>query len=183
MTNLVKAEVELENILGIERFQNYPPERQLTLGDVKFQAETNAMELRHRLGLRLVRLAPIRDLIVLLEFDLGIRIYIRPLSAEVSSLFAFDEGVGACILLNANHPRQRRNQSGAHELGHFISTRRIPEVLYENENNNIRIERYANAFGRAFLTSARTVLQKFNEITVGSSKFFPAPCYSLGSHI
>lgn len=165
LTNLVRAEVELEKILGIKRVQNYPPERQLVPGDVTLQAETNAMELRHRLGLGL---APIRDLMVLLEFDLGIRIYIRPLPAEVSSLFAFDEEIGACMLLNGNHPRERRNQSVAHELGHFISTRRIPEVLYKNDRNNNRIERYANAFGRAFLTPARTVMQKFNEITCGS---------------
>ena len=127
--------------------QNYPPERQLLPGDVILQAETNAMELRHRLGLGH---APIRDLMILLEFELGIRTYIRPLDAKVSSLFAFDEEVGACMLLNGNHPRERRYQSGAHELGHFISTRRIPEVLYKNDRNNKRIERYANAFGRAF---------------------------------
>lgn len=168
LTNLVRAEVELEKILGIKRVQNYPLERQLVPGDVTLQAETNAMELRHRLGLGL---APIRDLMFLLEFDLGIRIYIRPLSAEISSLFAFDEEVGACMLLNGNHPREHRNQSIAHQLGHFISTRRIPDVLYKNDRNNNRIRRYANAFGRAFLTPASTVIQKYNEITIGSGKF------------
>ena len=168
LTNLVRAEVELEKILGIKRVQNYPPERQLVPGDINFQAETNAMELRHRLGLGL---APIRDLMFLLEFDLGIRIYIRPLSADISSLFAFDEEVGACMLLNGNHPREHRNRSIAHQLGHFISTRRIPEVLYKNDRNNNRIKRYANAFGRAFLTPASTVIQKYNEITIGSGKF------------
>ena len=168
LTNLVKAEVELENILGIERAQNYPPERHLLAGNVMGQAETNAMELRYRLGLGF---APIRDLMALLEFDLGIRTYIRPLDSEVSSLFAFDENIGACMLLNAKHPRQRRNQSIAHELGHFISTRRMPEVLYKNDKNNKRVERYANAFGRTFLTPERTVKQKFNEIKIDSSKF------------
>ena len=38
LTNLVKAEVELENILGIKRVQNYPPERQLVHGDVRFSS-------------------------------------------------------------------------------------------------------------------------------------------------
>ena len=167
LTNLVKAEVELENILGIKHVRNYPPERHLVAGDINLQAESNAIELRHRLGLGL---APIRDLMVLLEFELGIRVYIRPLHTNVSGLFAFDEEVGACMLLNANHPRERRHQSGAHELGHFISTRRIPEVLYTNQTKITRAEHYANAFGHAFLTPARTVMQKFNEITLGSTQ-------------
>lgn len=167
LANLVKAEVELENILGIEHIQNYPPERPLLPGDIKLQAENNAIELRHRLGLGL---APIRDLMALLEFELGIRVYVRPLHASVSGLFAFDKEVGACMLLNANHTRERRNQSGAHELGHFISTRRVAEVLFTNEISTTKSERYANAFAHAFLTPARTVLQKFNQISMGSSK-------------
>ena len=73
------------------------------------------------------------------------------------------------MLLNANHPREPRNQSGAHELGHFVSTRRTPEVLRTITQGNSRTERYANAFGRAFLTPARTVMQKFIEITAGAS--------------
>ena len=97
--------------------------------------------------------APIRDLMVLLEFDLGIRIYIRPLSAEISSLFAFDEEIGACMLLNGNHPRERRNQSIAHELGHFISTRRIPEILYKNDRNNKRIRTVCERFWTGIFNS------------------------------
>ena len=166
LEHLVKAEVELENILGIKRNRNYPPERPLLSGDVRIQAENNVSELRLWLGLGL---APVRELVTTLEMDLGIRVYIRPLDAHVSGLYAYDEKVGACMLLNANHPRERRNQSGAHELGHFVSTRRTPEVLRAITQGTSRAERYANAFGRAFLTPARTVMQKFIEITAGGS--------------
>ena len=166
LADLVRAEVELENLLGITHPQNYPPQRPLMQGDVRAQAENDAAELRHRLGLGL---APVRDLMSLLEMDLGIRIYIRPLDSRVSGLFAYDEQVGACVLLNANHPRERRVQSAAHELGHFISSRQSPEVLYREGQENSREERYANAFGRAFLTPARTVMLRFREITQGSS--------------
>ena len=38
MTRLVKAEVELENLLGVQRARNYPPERPLRPGDVVLQA-------------------------------------------------------------------------------------------------------------------------------------------------
>ena len=167
LSNLVRAEVELEGILGIEYVRNYPPERPLLSGDVCIQAENDATELRQWLGLGS---APIADLRTILEMELGIRVYVRPLDSRISGLFAFEEAVGACMLLNANHSRGRRNQSGAHELGHFVSSRRTPEILHTHESDNSRAERYANVFGRAFLTPARAVMHKFHAITAGSSR-------------
>ena len=166
LADLVRAEVELENLLGITHPRNYPPQRPLVPGDVRAQAENDATELRHRLGLGL---APVRDLVSLLEMDLGIRVYIRPLDSHVSGLFAYDEQVGACVLLNANHPRERRVQSAAHELGHLVSSRQSPDVLYRDGRESSREECYANAFGRAFLTPARTVMLRFRDMTQGSS--------------
>ena len=166
LADLVRAEVELENLLGIKCTRNYPPERSIMPGDVRVQAENDAMELRQWLGLGH---APVRDLISLLELDLGVRVYIRRLDPSVSGLFAYDKDIGACILLNANHPRERRTQSGAHELGHFISTRHKVEIFHTYEGENSREERYASVFGRAFLTPARSVMQKFREITAGAS--------------
>jgi len=167
MADLAKAEVELENLLGIKRVRNYPPERTLLPGDVKAQAEQDAAELRQRLGLGI---GPVANIVTLLEMELGVRVYVRRVDGQISGLFAYDDALGACILLNANHPRERRNQSGGHETGHFISTRRQPEVLHQDETENSREERYANAFARAFLTPARAVLQKFQEVTAGSDR-------------
>lgn len=167
LADLVRAEVELENLLGITHPRNYPPERVLLPGDVRTQAENDAMELRHRLGLGL---APVRDLMSLLELDIGIRLYVRSLAPQVSGLFAFDEQVGACMLLNASHPLGRRVQTAAHGLGHLVSNRRSPDVQYRDGEENSREERYANAFGRAFLTPARTVMQRFREVTQGASQ-------------
>ena len=168
LADLVRAEVELENVLGIKRTWNYPPERQIMPGDVRAQAENDAMELRQWLGLGQ---APVRDIISILELDLGVRVYVRRVDSRISGLFAYDEELGACMLLNANHPRERRAQSGAHELGHLVSTRRKAEILHIGEEGNSREERYANAFGRAFLTPARPVMQRFREITAGASYF------------
>ena len=167
LTDLVRAEVELENLLGIKRARNYPPERPIMPGDVRAQAENDAMELRQWLGLGL---APVRELISLLELDLGVRVYVRRLDPRVSGLFAYDDTLGACMLLNAYHPRERRSQSGGHELGHFVSTRRRAEILHTDEEKHSREERYANAFGPAFLTPARTVMQRFRDITAGASR-------------
>jgi Zn-dependent peptidase ImmA (M78 family)/DNA-binding XRE family transcriptional regulator len=167
MAELAKAEVELENLLGVNRVRNYPPERPLLRGDVRTQAEQDATELRQRLGLGI---GPVSDIVTLLEMELGVRVYIRRFDGRISGVFAYDDVLGPCILLNANHPRERRTQSAGHETGHFISTRRQPEILHNDETENSREERYANAFARAFLTPARAVLQKFQEITAGSDR-------------
>ncbi|MGC2661039.1 MAG: ImmA/IrrE family metallo-endopeptidase [Bryobacteraceae bacterium] len=163
--SLARAEVELENLLGVTRSRNYPQERPILPGDVRVQAEHDAMELRQVLGLGI---RPVPDIVTLLELELGVRVFIRKLDSRISGLFVYDETLGPCVMLNANHPRERRTQTAGHETGHFISARRSPEIFHQHELENSREERYANAFGRAFLTPARGVMQKFHEVTAGS---------------
>jgi len=167
MNNLIRAEVELENLLGIQRIRNYPQERPILSGNVKAQAEQDALELRQWLGLGL---APIKDIVDLFELQIGIRTFVRRLDGKISGMFVYDDNIGACILLNANHPRERRTQTGAHELGHFISVRYKTEVLHDGTNENLREELYANAFARGFLTPERAVVIKFKEVTAGSAR-------------
>jgi Zn-dependent peptidase ImmA (M78 family) len=167
LSALATAEVELENLLGVKRARSWPPERSIMPGDVRAQAEQDATELRQRLGLGI---SPVTDIVTLLELELGVRVYIRRFDGKISGLFAYDDALGPCILLNANHPKERRTQSAAHETGHMISTRREPEILYGEGQENSREERYANAFGRAFLTPARAVMHKFQEVTAGSDR-------------
>ena len=165
LTDLARAEVELENLLGVHHTCNDPPYRAILPGDVRAQAEQDAQEVRQWLGLGL---APVTDLVSLLELQLGVRVFIRRLDPRISGLFVYDESVGACMLLNANHPRERRAQTAAHELGHLVSTRGKPEVLLEGSPEHSREERYAAAFGRAFLTPRRAVAQRFQELAAGS---------------
>lgn len=166
LNDLVRVEVELENILGVKKPSNYPSEKSILPGDVRKQAEQDALSLRAWLGLGE---GPIQNLFALLELQLGIRIYTRKLDSDVSGLFAFDEAIGACILINASHREDRRNLTGAHELGHFIATRRRPEIYQDGKYENSREERYANAFASAFLMPARAVMEKFKELTIGST--------------
>ena len=161
--DLIRADVEMENVLGIERRRNYPPDRGINEGNVLTLAEKYAQELRAWLGLGP---GPIADIFSVIELGLGIRLYQRRLSSKskVAGLFTYDETVGACILLNANHPLPRRIQSAAHELGHFYGTRNTPEVLEEDERFLPRDERYANAFGRALLTPAESFEESFRQL-------------------
>ena len=167
LNDLVKAEVELEALLGITRVATYPPESPILPGDVKAQAEQDATDLRQWLGLGL---NPLTDIVSVLELQLGARVYVRRLPTKISGLFAFDDAVGPCILLNANHPRDRRANTAGHETGHFISTRRAADILEDATFEGAREERYANAFGRALLMPARAVKQKFQDITAGAGE-------------
>jgi len=94
LNDLVKADVELENVLGIHRERQYPPERGINEGNVIELAEQHAQDLRDWLGLGS---GPIADIFTLIELDLGIRLYQRRLSSKskVSGLFAYDDQVGA----------------------------------------------------------------------------------------
>ena len=161
--DLIRADVELGNVLGIERRRNYPPDRGINEGNVLTLAEKHVQELRDWLGLGP---GPIADIFSVIELGLGIRLYQRRLSSKskVAGLFAYDETVGACILLNANHPLPRRIQSATHEVGHFYGTRNTPEVLEEDERFLSRDERYANAFGRALLTPAESFEESFRQL-------------------
>ena len=166
LTDLVKAEVELENLLGIHRVRNYPQQRPILPGDVYLQAEQDALEVRHWLGLGL---APISDMNGLLELQLGVRVFVRKLPTRISGLYAFDDTVGACVLMNAVGRRSRRQYTAAHELGHLVSSRGDPDILLDGSQEKAREERYANAFARGFLLPARAVMQQFQELTVGAS--------------
>jgi len=166
LNDLVRAEIELENALGVTRVRNYPPERPILPGNVREQAEQDAQELRDWLGLGP---GPVSDIVSILDMQLGIRVYVRRLDGKVAGLYAYDDAAGACILLNQSHPPERLTYTGAHEGGHFISTRRQPEVLTNDEKPKSREERYADAYARCFLTPARAVRQRFAQITAGQS--------------
>ena len=167
LNDFVIAEVELQRILGIEHHSNLPPERPLLPGDVRKQAELNANELRQRMGLGQ---GPIRNVFALLELDLGMRVYAHPLKNNVSGLFAYEDSVGACVLINSSHRYERQAQTGVHELGHTVSARRRPDVCHDGYQHNSREERYAVAFGPAFLMPAHTLARKLHEIRAGSKR-------------
>jgi Zn-dependent peptidase ImmA (M78 family) len=179
LTDLAAAQVELENLLGIRWPRNYPAERPLVSPDVRRQAEDDALEFRQRMGLGL---APIADLTTLLELDLGVRVFVRRLHNRISGLFAYDEKLGACMLLNANHPRERRTVTAAHELGHLLCSRQQPDVMNETTPERSPEERYCNAFARNLLMPMRAVSQKFNELTAGSARLTRRHIIVLGHY-
>jgi len=171
LNDLAAAQVELESLLGIGFYPNYPPERLLGPGEIREQAEDLAIEVRQRLG---IGLSAIPDIVSLIELDLGVRVFVRPLrSGSISGLFAFDEKIGACILLNKNHPRERRAITAAHELAHLIATRRQPDVVEVRAGAQSREERFAVAFSFALLMPAALVRRRFADLQREGGAFSP----------
>jgi Zn-dependent peptidase ImmA (M78 family) len=171
LNDLAAAQYELESILGIPFRPNYPPERPLGPGDIRDLAEDAAMEIRQRLG---IGLSAITDIVSLLELEFGVRVFIYPLSSSrISGLFAFDEKVGACILLNKKHPRERRSITAAHELGHLIATRAEPDVVDFQSAPQSREERFAAAFSYSLFMPAALVRRRFNELQRDTGSFSP----------
>jgi Zn-dependent peptidase ImmA (M78 family)/DNA-binding XRE family transcriptional regulator len=168
LNRLATGAVQLESALGQALRTDYPPPIRINPRLVDQQAEDAANNLRARLG---VGLGPIPDLISLLELELGLRIFFRPLPSQICGLYGYDPAIGACMLVNANHHWKRRVQTAAHETGHFASDRRQADILEEGEPPLSIEERFAKRFGSAFLMPASGVRARFDDIVGSENRF------------
>lgn len=125
------------------------------------QAEDAALALRTRLG---IGLGPIQDLIALMEFELGLRVFERPLPSSISGAVAYDEAVGGFVLLNSLHPLYRRRVTAGHEIGHALMRKLGISILFEGDEASEREERFFDLFGIALLMPAPTVRKKAAEL-------------------
>jgi Zn-dependent peptidase ImmA (M78 family)/transcriptional regulator with XRE-family HTH domain len=166
--DIAAAYVELERRLNKLSIVDYPPERKIGRGRVTQQAEEVAAELRSRLGLGL---GPIPDLEGILELELGVRIFIRPLPSSIAGVYAYHPELGACIVLNNLHPHQRRRWTLAHELAHFMTTRYEPSVVTTKDSRKSPDDIFADAFAAAFLMPSATVRRIFDEYVGEEGKF------------
>jgi Zn-dependent peptidase ImmA (M78 family)/DNA-binding XRE family transcriptional regulator len=168
LNRLATGAAQLEHLLGHDLRMDYPPPIRINPQIVNQQAEDAANIFRTRLG---VGLGPIPDLISLLELELGLRIFFRPLPSQISGLYAYDPAIGACILVNANHSWKRRVQTVAHETGHFAADRSYADILEEGEVSLSIEERFAKRFGSAFLMPASGVRARFEQIVGSENRF------------
>lgn len=169
LTRMATASVELERIAGTPLRQDYPPPMNLRPGDLRAQAEDGAAALRHRLG---VGLGPIADFASVLEFELGVRVFMRPLPSKISGVYAYEPAVGACMLINASHPRVRRRNSLAHECAHFIASRIHADVFSEEKEHYVALEeRFAKRFATSLLMPAPTVRRRFEDVAAAEGGF------------
>lgn len=164
---LAASSAELEQRLGKARRQEYPPETPIARAHVEQQAEDLASELRQRLGLGL---GPIPDMFALCELEIGMRIFVRSIASEIAGVFAFHPALGACVLVNAKHPRARQTWTLAHEVGHLLTNRSATDVC-ASAGRKVPTERFADLFAAAFLMPGPTMRKRFAEVVEADSKF------------
>lgn len=162
LNRLGTSALQLEALLG-----QTPPRVDLPAvvvsksGSLDSQAEDAALQLRSRLG---IGLGPIQNLSSLMEFEMGLHVFERPLPSKISGAVAFDEKVGGFILLNSLHPPYRRRVTGAHEVGHALARQTSLVVHFDGDTFQSRTERFCDLFGIAFLAPATAVRRKAKEL-------------------
>ncbi len=162
---------ELEDLMNAPLRTSFPSEVNLdTPIDVTELAEGVAVQERRRLGLGD---QPIIHLRSILEWNVGLRIfYGEKLPSAVAGMYAWTADLGCCILINRNHPPQRRRVSMVHEYGHLIVDRYKPGIDYIGmAGRKPANERFAETFGHSFLLPASSVRSKFHEIVTSTSDF------------
>jgi Zn-dependent peptidase ImmA (M78 family)/DNA-binding XRE family transcriptional regulator len=162
---------ELERMMNAPLRFNYPPEVSLdTRIDAAELAEGVAIQERQRLGLGDQPVIYLRNM---LEWDVGLRVfYSSALPSGIAGMYAYTAGLGCCILVNRNHPAERRRVSMVHEYGHLIVDRYKPGIDYLTMSGRKPAnERFAEAFALTFLMPASSVRQRFHDIVTTRGDF------------
>ena len=166
LQRLAASYVELEERLDVPLVAHYPPEYRIRRSRLVEQAEDLAQEIRHVLGVG--PRAPVHELERMLESEFGLRIFTRLLPSHIAGAFAFHEALGACVLLNARHPRTRRLWTLAHEFGHFLTNRHSVDVLRLQDDH---LEPFADLFAGSLLLPAAEMRRRFAESHRAEGKF------------
>lgn len=162
LNRLASSALQLEALLGQAAPRvDLPAVTVSKSGSLDHQAEDAALQLRSRLG---IGLGPIQNLSALMEFEMGLRVFERPLPSKISGAVAFDEKVGGFVLLNSRHPPYRRRVTEAHEVAHALTRQKSLVVHFEGEAHQSRTERFCDLFGIAFLAPATAVRRKAKEL-------------------
>jgi Zn-dependent peptidase ImmA (M78 family)/transcriptional regulator with XRE-family HTH domain len=142
------------------------------MGGLSAQAAADevAMSERSRLSLGL---GPLANVLEVLENDVGLRVFVLPLSEfKIAGMFAYADRLGGCVLVNGTHPQSRQNWSMAHEYGHFLMDRFKEDVtiLFEYERKP-KSEQFADAFAASFLMPAAGLRQRFRRVVQSRGDF------------
>ena len=180
LEELCRNYLELEEIMSAPLPQNYPPEYEVTNMPLKASAESIAVAERQRLGLGDGPILRLRDI---LEQDVGLRIFYLKMPPKYSGVYSYDERLGGCIAINANHPEERRRWSLAHEYLHFLAHRRKAVLEFEGQYQRVpESERLADTFPKYFLMPTSGLLKRFNDVCRTHGKFTPTYLFTLAHY-
>lgn len=169
LNHLLRGTLELEALLNSHLPKTDLPSISFSREDpIEQQAEDAAMSFRQRLG---IGLGPVQDLLSIMELDLGLRVFERPLPSSISGAIAFDPNIGGFVLLNSNHPYPRRRMTGAHEICHAARGKAGLSILLADETLDDREDKFCDAFARCFLMPAAAVRKKAADLRAISGTF------------
>lgn len=180
LEELCQNYLELEEIVETALPQNYPREYSQGNAPIKTAAESIAIAERQRLGLGDGPILLLRDL---LEQRVGLRIFYLKMPAKYSEIYNYDERLGGCMAINANHPEERRRWSLARGYLHFLAHRRKAVLDFDGQYQRIpESERLETAFPQYFLMPTSGLLKQFNDICREADKFTPASLLTLAHY-
>lgn len=153
---------DYEQMLNAPMVRKYPAEYEVGRLKAEDIGESIALEERQRLGLGD---KPIANLRMVLEEEVGLRIYYLPLKpSKYSAIYLYSDQIGGCIAVNVNHPEDRGRMSLAHDYGHFLTSRYKPKLYIEGYGYRSENEKIAEQFGVHFLMPTTGVTRRFNDI-------------------
>lgn len=180
---LCRNYLELEEIMNAPLPRNYPREYEVEGMPIAQTAESIAISERQRLGLGDGPISLLRDI---LEQNVGLRIFYIKMPGKYSEMYNYDQKLGGCIAINANHPEERRRWSLAHGYLHFLAHRRKSVVdYYQIESQYQRMpmsEKLAETFPEYFLMPTSSLLRQFNEMCQSQGKFTPTNLFTLAHY-
>lgn len=180
LEELCRNYLELEKIVDAPLPRNYPQEYEVTNMPIEAAAESIAIAERQRLGLGDGPIPLLRDI---LEQSVGLRIFYLKMPSKYSGIYSYDEQLGGCIAINANHFEERRRWSLAHEYLHFLAHRRKPVLDYEEQyQRKPESERLADTFPDYFLMPTSGLLKRFNDMYQAHGKFTPTNLFTLAHY-
>jgi len=180
LEELCRNYLELEGIMDAPLPQNYPQEYELSNMPIEAAAESMAIAERQRLGLGDSPIAHLRNI---LEQSVGLRIFYIKMPPKYSEVYSFDDRLGGCMAINANHPEERRRWSLAHGYLHFLAHRRKPVIDFDGQYQRLpESERLAEAYPKYFLMPTSSLLKQFNDMHRSHGKFTPTNLFTMAHY-
>ncbi|MCG5061731.1 MAG: XRE family transcriptional regulator [Limnoraphis sp. WC205] len=181
LEELCRNYLELEEIMQAPLPVNYPQDYEVKNMPIEPAAESIAIAERLRLGLGDGPIPLLRDI---LETGVGLRIFYLKMPAKYSEIYTYNEQLGGCMAINANHPEERRRWSLAHGYLHFLAHRykAVVDVDINSYKRMPESEQLAEAFAKYFLMPTSGLLKRYNDIYRVQNKFTPTNLFTLAHY-
>ncbi len=158
----------------------YPSEQDVTNLPIKVVAESIAIGELQRLGLGD---SPVSRLHEILAQDVGFRIFYLNLPPKYLGIYTYDEQLGCCMAINANHSEEQQRWSIARQYFCFLADRRKAVLDFEGKYQRPpESDQLAEAFARYFFIPTSGLVKRFSDMCRTYGKFTPVHLFTLAHY-